>query len=48
LSVIVGERNGILSRFVELDIPVAFGEDVDGCRGFGLGSKEVLVVGEIV
>jgi len=34
LSIIVGESNGILTGFVELDVPVGLGEDVDG----GLGS----------
>ena len=34
LPIIVGECNGILTGFVELDVPIGFGEDVDG----GLGS----------
>jgi hypothetical protein len=33
---------------VELDISIALGEDVDGCRGFCLGGKEILVVGKII
>ena len=48
LSIIVGECDGVLSRFVELDVPIALGEDVYGCRGFCLGGKEILVIGEII
>jgi hypothetical protein len=37
-----------LSGFMELNIPVAFGENVDWRLGARLLGEEVLVVGEIV
>lgn len=48
LSVVVGKGNGILSGFVQLDVPVAFGENVDGGFGTRLLCEKVLVVGEVV
>lgn len=48
LSIIVGEGEGVMARVVQLQVPVALGEDVDRGGRLGLLSKQILVVGEVV
>ena len=48
LPIVVGEGDGIMTRVVELHIPVALGDDIHGCRGLLLLGKEIFEIGKVV